>query len=202
MATKITFNGVSYRDPSEMPADVRRAYDQALGFLADRDGNGIPDVLEMAGQGNVICVQHSRITVNGRSYDGPDAMPPGVRELFRKVLDEAREGGTEEPPAQPAEHGFQLVLGVLTAAVLGFGLVMMLAVDGPTRFQTRVYIAIGALVLLGVADKAIEKFVIRLAPFSVGTTAPERRYAVVSLLLWLLAAVILFGAAWLLPGRA
>ena len=48
----ILFNGIQYPDPQDMPPEVRQAYEQALGMLADRDGNGLPDIFDqMAGQG-------------------------------------------------------------------------------------------------------------------------------------------------------
>ncbi len=224
MGTKITFNGITYSDPSEMPADVRQAYQQALGLLADRDGNGIPDLLEVAGQGNAISVQHRRIIVNGQTYDGPEEMPPAVRELYQKVLKEVGGGGLDpsnpiggtriqlgwgsapaapgegKPSPHPAEPGLWLVFGLLTMAVIGAAIVIMLSMDAGSRPRAgRFYVAIGALVLLGFLDTQIERFVIRLAAPSLGTTSPERRYAAVSLPLWLLAAVVLLGAAWLLP---
>jgi hypothetical protein len=43
---KIHFHGVDYETPDDMPADVRESYDKAVRMLPDRDGNGIPDLLE------------------------------------------------------------------------------------------------------------------------------------------------------------
>jgi hypothetical protein len=42
--TKFTINGQTYGSVDDMPADVRRMYDQAIGTI-DRDGNGVPDLL-------------------------------------------------------------------------------------------------------------------------------------------------------------
>jgi len=46
MNTKFTINGQTYNSIEEMPPQVRQAYEQAMSVLADRDGNGIPDILE------------------------------------------------------------------------------------------------------------------------------------------------------------
>jgi hypothetical protein len=42
----ITVNGRTYSSVDEMPPDVREQYEKAMSLLADRNGNGIPDVLE------------------------------------------------------------------------------------------------------------------------------------------------------------
>lgn len=45
--TKIVFNGQEFSRPEEMPADIRKAYDQVMnGVLVDKDQNGIPDIAE------------------------------------------------------------------------------------------------------------------------------------------------------------
>ena len=43
---KIVVNGREYASPDEMPADVRASYERAMATLADKNGNGIPDILE------------------------------------------------------------------------------------------------------------------------------------------------------------
>jgi hypothetical protein len=45
---KIVVNGQEYSSPDQLPPEAREAYDRAMGALADRDSNGIPDVLEVA----------------------------------------------------------------------------------------------------------------------------------------------------------
>src|SRR5687767_7396210 len=66
MTTRIIFNGREYKSPDDMPADVRRLYDQALQQLADADRDGIPDILEQGPEaGNVIGIHHSSFNVNG-----------------------------------------------------------------------------------------------------------------------------------------
>ena len=44
---KIVVNGREYSSPDQMPPNVRAGYDRAMSALADKDCNGIPDILEM-----------------------------------------------------------------------------------------------------------------------------------------------------------
>jgi hypothetical protein len=94
MSTKITVNGVSYSSPDEMPADVRAKYDRAMAAMADRDHNGISDILERpspAGQANVGVVRTtSRIVVNGKEYGSLDEVPPAMRNLIGGALGRAK----------------------------------------------------------------------------------------------------------------
>lgn len=88
MTTRIIFNGREYKSPDDMPADVRRLYDQALQQLADADRDGIPDILEQGPEaGNVIGIHHSSFNVNGRNYASVDEMPWAVRHLFEKAME-------------------------------------------------------------------------------------------------------------------
>lgn len=48
---KIVINGKEYASADEMPPDIRAVYERALNVLADRDANGVPDVLEGKGGG-------------------------------------------------------------------------------------------------------------------------------------------------------
>jgi hypothetical protein len=68
---RIVINGQSYSDLSQLPPDVRQQYERILGGLADRDGNGIPDILEM-GSSSLVHYAATRpfathIRVPGRS---------------------------------------------------------------------------------------------------------------------------------------
>jgi len=84
---RIVFNGREYASPDAMSADVRRLYDLAMEQLADADQNGIPDVLERAGAaGHVIGIEHTSITVNGKTYGSVDEMPADVRRLYEQAI--------------------------------------------------------------------------------------------------------------------
>ena len=89
MRPTIRINGRDYDGPESMPPEVRRLYDDAMrqagDALADRDGNGIPDVVESAGLGPPRTVVEQRIVVNGRSYDRVEDVPADVRQLVESV---------------------------------------------------------------------------------------------------------------------
>ena len=88
MTTRILFNGQEYPSVEAMPDDVRKLYQQAIAQLVDADHDGIPDVLQGRGDGakNVIGIQSSSITVNGKTYQRTDDMPPLVRALFDEAI--------------------------------------------------------------------------------------------------------------------
>ena len=100
MTTRIMFNGKEYPSAEAMPEDVRKVYQQALAQLADADHNGIPDALEHGGAGNVIGIQNSSITVNGKTYGSVGEMPALVRFLYEQAmgqLDPNRAGAPGAP---------------------------------------------------------------------------------------------------------
>ena len=87
----IFFNGIQYPYPQDMPPEVRQAYEQALGMLADRDGNGLPDIFDrMAGQGMPdagLRLGHSSTTivVDGQVYSSPDDLPAEARQKYEQA---------------------------------------------------------------------------------------------------------------------
>src|SRR5687767_11770637 len=83
--TRIIFNGQEFGGVEAMPPDVRQAYQEAVGSFEDANRNGIPDILEQAG-GNVIKLEQSSITVNGRAYRGVEEMPVVVRRFFEEAM--------------------------------------------------------------------------------------------------------------------
>ena len=96
MTTKITVNGVSYDGIDAMPPEARRLYAETLANtpeLADRDGDGIPDIVAHPGS----ALQHrtvvrKKFVVNGASYDDPDAMPPDARAMYDKAMSAMQSG--------------------------------------------------------------------------------------------------------------
>ncbi|HEV8725426.1 MAG TPA: hypothetical protein VGW77_32815 [Candidatus Binatia bacterium] len=250
METKIIFNGKKYASPEAMPEEVRQAYQQAMAQFADADRNGIPDILERGTAGNVIAIQQSSISFNGREFKSVGEMPAVVRRLFEMAMGQAdanRNGipdalesaltGFQTPPPpttpenaqpefsatvnaptpspprerEPITAGLErtanaldiflrILLSIVAIATVAGAAFLMLKMDGGSRSQGgRLYVAIAALVILGAVDSQFRKLVARRAPFSVGTSEAESRYGLISLLLLLLSAVVLFGAALLLP---
>ena len=63
VSTKIVFNGQEFSSPDQMPAEVRRIYDQTIsGVLADANENGIPDVFEGGSGKSVFHVEMKNLT--------------------------------------------------------------------------------------------------------------------------------------------
>jgi hypothetical protein len=247
METKIIFNGKTYAKAEDMPEAIRQAYQQALAQFADADKNGIPDIMERGAAGNVIAIQQSSITFNGREYKSTGEMPAIVRRLFEMAMGQtdanhngipdaletalgaqvtSSSAGTDRPEsaiatnestANPSHERepimkalgqtanaldtfLRILLGIVSVATVGGAIFLMLKMDGGSRSQGgRFYVAIAALVILGAVDSQFRKLVVRRAPFSLGTTEAESRYAMISLLLMLLSAVLLIGLAWYLP---
>ena len=91
MAT-IIFNGKTYNRLEDMPPEARQAYEQALGMLADKNQNGVPDALE--GITNLTqALTHlpgvsstTRIKINGQVYQGLESLPPEVRQRVEKAM--------------------------------------------------------------------------------------------------------------------
>src|SRR6185503_5818816 len=93
----------------------------------------------------------------------------------------------------------RILLIIVAVVTLAGAIFLMLKMDSGSRSQGgRLYVAIAALFILGAVDSQFRKLVERREPFSLTTTEAESRYAFVSLIVLLLAAVVLFGAAWYL----
>ena len=189
--SSINFNGKEYKSAGEMPAIVRRLFEMAMG-QADANRNGIPDALESA------------LGMQTPSSPGPDPRPDSaatVNVSFTSApLKQAPMINALDQTANALETLLRLLLAAVSFATVAGAILLMLKMDGGSRSQGgRFYIAIAALVILGAVDSSFRKLVIRRAPFSFGTTEAESRYASISLLLLLLCAAVLFGAAWFLP---
>ena len=103
-----------------------------------------------------------------------------------------------EQLAGALERFLQIVLWVVAVAVFAGSLLIMLNMDaGPRSQGGRLYVALGAIVVLGVVDTQYARLVKRRAALS--NTAAYRRYQLRSLSLLLLSAVTLVAAALLLP---
>lgn len=132
----IIFNGKTYNDINDMPADERQAYDQMSSIFLDKDGNGIPDFMEGNIAMNVMNASTSGFVVNGKTYASLDDMPEDTRNKMRSAFDalanaglvskstfvqisEAKSTPTSQPAPQPSsvieeERGgntFTLILG-------------------------------------------------------------------------------------------
>jgi len=164
------------------------------------------------GQEYASSIQHSSITVNGRTYESVDAMPALVRLLYQHAIGQVDPNRSALPASaaailglntsraldktgHPIERVIQVLLGIVAVIILAGAVFLMFKF----RIQERIYVAIAALLVLGAVDSQVRQLVNRRIPFSLETTAKERRYSWVSLVLMLSAAVVLIGLALLLP---
>lgn len=96
MPTSFTINGKTYRSLDEMPADVRRQYDSMMQLMADRDGNGVPDIVERPGgmpndpriemaRGSHVIMTSTRVFQDGKEVASAD-LPADVREQISKAF--------------------------------------------------------------------------------------------------------------------
>ena len=114
--TTITINGHTYSNVEEMPPEVRRQYDVAMGMLADKDRNGIPDILEGKGAppppdaGNpaprnfVAKFETTRIRVNGQEYSRWEDVPQAVRASLEQARAASGDLGLSQTAAPPAKR--------------------------------------------------------------------------------------------------
>lgn len=102
-AKLIVIDGKTYHSVEEMPPDIRQKYEQAMRSLgdandnhipdalesmnifADKDKNGVPDLLENPAAGNVI-VNSMRIIVDNKEFDGIDNLPPEARARYEQAM--------------------------------------------------------------------------------------------------------------------
>jgi hypothetical protein len=99
---KIVIDGKTYNSVDEMPADVRRSYEeamrglgsappaaqdpmQALNYLfTDANNNGIPDIMENQPAINIAGGTH--FVVDGRTYNSVDELPPDARARYEQAM--------------------------------------------------------------------------------------------------------------------
>jgi uncharacterized membrane protein len=99
------------------------------------------------------------------------------------------------------ERFLQIFLSLVAVAILLGSVFIMLKLDASSRSQGgRLYVAAGALVLLGLVDSQYGRLMRRREIGYGLSESPEyRHYRLGSLLLLLLAALVLFGFALFLP---
>ena len=99
----IVIDGTTYHSAEEMPPDIRQKYEQAMRALgdansnqipdafetmnifADKDKDGIPDVLENLTAGHAT-VNSMKIIVDGKEFDGLENLPPEARAKYEEAM--------------------------------------------------------------------------------------------------------------------
>ena len=204
MATRIVFNGREYAGPEAIPADVRKAYQELLDQLQDKDQDGIPDVLQGGGAGNVLGTLQTSVTFNGRNLDDVGGLPAPMRRLIENAMGHASsrdDAPTEEPHGNDAPGG---LLGVMLAFAAGFTLMFAIGLifaigGGRSHLAVRLIVAIAALLVLGALDTQATRLARRREPILGPDSAGYRRFVVWSAVGLFGSAALLLGLAWFLP---
>jgi hypothetical protein len=119
----IVIDGKTYHSMEEMPLDIRQNYEQAMRSLgdannnripaafetmsifADKDKDGVPDVLENLTASHAT-VNSMKIIVDGKEFDGLENLPPAVRAKYEEAmgrLDANRNGIPDFASSLPME---------------------------------------------------------------------------------------------------
>jgi phage-related protein len=99
----INFNGKTYNNLEEMPANERAAYEQLAKIFVDKNGNGIPDFMEGDMVRNVMTAFTSNVNFNGQMYNNLNELPPDVRAKVQGAFDKLAGLGilTNSPAMMP-----------------------------------------------------------------------------------------------------
>jgi hypothetical protein len=99
----IVIDGKTYHSAEEMPPDVRQKYEAAMrslgdansnhipdafegmNFLADKDKNGVPDVVENLVAGQAV-VNSMKISVDGEEFNSIENLPPEARARYEEAM--------------------------------------------------------------------------------------------------------------------
>lgn len=87
MERKIIVNGQEYASVEAMPPEARRLYEQTSHLLADRDGDGIPDIAQGGGTpSESTTVVTTQFVVDGRAYASLADLPPAARARYEAAM--------------------------------------------------------------------------------------------------------------------
>ena len=99
----IVIDGKTYKSEEEMPPDIRQKYEQAMRSLgdansnqipdafetmnifADKDQDGVPDVLENITAGHA-AVSNMKIIVDDKEFNGLENLPPEARAKYEEAM--------------------------------------------------------------------------------------------------------------------
>jgi hypothetical protein len=99
----IVIDGKTYNSVDEMPPEIRQKYEQAMRSLgdansnqipdafetmnifADKDADGVPDVLENLTAGHA-AVSSMKIIIDGKQFDGLENLPPEARAKYEEAM--------------------------------------------------------------------------------------------------------------------
>lgn len=89
----IHFNGKTYNDLAEMPANERQMYEQLMAVLSDKDGNGVPDVFEGDVVSNIIDMARKSGYGDSEQVAVLEQISPEMRARLTKGIAKLQEFG-------------------------------------------------------------------------------------------------------------
>ncbi|MCC7164962.1 MAG: hypothetical protein IT331_20865 [Anaerolineae bacterium] len=105
MSNTLMINGKTYASLEEMPPDVRAQWDAMQNVFADKNQNGLPDIMDNLATAGATMIRSNTIVYDGKTYASADDLPPEARakyeEAMRKLADENRAGVPELAPGAP-----------------------------------------------------------------------------------------------------
>jgi hypothetical protein len=89
-------NGKTYNSLDEMPPEVRAQFETMQNMFADKNQNGMPDILEGVSGASAAVMQTAKIIYEGKMYDSVEQLPPDARAKYdaamSKLADENKNG--------------------------------------------------------------------------------------------------------------
>lgn len=120
MSSPVIINGVTYNSIEEMPPDVRAQYEAPGSLLADKNQNGMPDVVEGAMQSGATVIQTSAIVYEGKTYARPDDLPPEARAKYDRAMAQLADRNQDGTPdaLENVESAAPVVVSTATGGTL------------------------------------------------------------------------------------
>lgn len=152
MSSPIIINGVTYNSIDEMPPDVRVQYEALGSLLADKNQNGMPDIMEVAAHSGAAVIQTSAIVYQGKTYARVEDLPPEARAKYEQAMaqlaDHNQDGApdtlenvsssapvsvsapsaTQLAPSTPDNAGGQNIGPIVVLTVVALGLTAIIAI--------------------------------------------------------------------------
>ena len=100
---QITFNGKTYNNIDEMPANERQAFEHLQQIFVDANGNGIPDFMEGDMAKNIMTAFMGNVNFNGKVYNNLNDLPPEAREKVQKAFEKLKQMGLVADAPFPQE---------------------------------------------------------------------------------------------------
>ena len=112
MNNQIIFNGKTYNSVEEMPAQERQAYEAIMGAFADKDRDGMPDMLQGGGlTTGSVQVEGVPVFYQGKAYQNLDELPPEARARYEEAMRQLDKDGNGVPDILEKMFGMQAPAG-------------------------------------------------------------------------------------------